>query len=65
MVADINGFDMHCETAAEGEPLLWLHGFMGAGADWRYVFPQPPAGFHIIAPLCSDSWAWTGSRQSA
>ena len=30
------------ETAGEGEPLLWLHGFMGAGPDWQYLFKEPP-----------------------
>jgi pimeloyl-ACP methyl ester carboxylesterase len=42
--------DLHYETVGEGEPLLWLHGFMGAGADWRHVFEAPPAGFRLIAP---------------
>jgi pimeloyl-ACP methyl ester carboxylesterase len=42
--------DLHYETFGEGEPLLWLHGFLGAGADWRYVFEAPPAGFRLIAP---------------
>jgi pimeloyl-ACP methyl ester carboxylesterase len=38
MVADINGASLHYETFGEGEPLLWLHGFFGAGADWKYIF---------------------------
>lgn len=50
MVVDINGIEMNYETAGEGEPLLWLHGFMGAGPDWRYIFNEPPAGFQLIAP---------------
>lgn len=41
---------LHYEIAGEGEPLLWLHGFLGAGADWRYIFSEPPAGFRLIAP---------------
>src|SRR5579871_5505168 len=41
---------MHCETSGDGEPLLWLHGFFGAGADWRHVFKNPPAGYRLIAP---------------
>ena len=50
MVAEINGVELNYETAGVGEPLLWLHGFMGAGADWRYMFPEPPEGFRLIAP---------------
>jgi pimeloyl-ACP methyl ester carboxylesterase len=46
----VNDIDLHYETTAEGEPLLWLHGFMGAGADWKYIFKEPPAGFQLIAP---------------
>lgn len=46
----INGIDLHYEISGEGEPLLWLHGFMGAGLDWKYVFNDVPAGFQLIAP---------------
>jgi len=46
----VNDVDLHYETSGEGEPLLWLHGFMGAGADWKYIFNVPPAGFQLIAP---------------
>ena len=28
----------------------WLHGFMGAGPDWKYIFTDPPPGFRLIAP---------------
>jgi pimeloyl-ACP methyl ester carboxylesterase len=48
--AAVNGVDLNYETAGEGTPLLWLHGFMGAGSDWRYIFNEPPAGFRLIAP---------------
>jgi pimeloyl-ACP methyl ester carboxylesterase len=50
MVVDINGIEMHYETFGEGEPLLWLHGFMGCGSDWTHIFKQPPAGYRFIAP---------------
>jgi pimeloyl-ACP methyl ester carboxylesterase len=46
----INGVDLHYEISGEGEPLLWLHGFLGAGADWKYIFNDVPAGFQLIAP---------------
>ena len=46
----VNGVDLNYETAGEGTPLLWLHGFMGAGLDWQYIFNERPAGFQLIAP---------------
>jgi pimeloyl-ACP methyl ester carboxylesterase len=46
----VNGIELHWEVAGEGEPLLWLHGGMGCGADWRYIFKEPPAGYQLIAP---------------
>jgi pimeloyl-ACP methyl ester carboxylesterase len=45
-----NGIDLHWEAWGEGEPLLLLHGFMGCAANWRLIFPDPPAGFRLIAP---------------
>ena len=50
MVVEINGLELNYEMAGDGEPLLWLHGFMGAGPDWKYIFKEPPAGFRLIAP---------------
>jgi pimeloyl-ACP methyl ester carboxylesterase len=50
MVVDINGAELYYDTAGDGEPLLWLHGFMGAGADWKDIFKEAPAGFRVIAP---------------
>jgi pimeloyl-ACP methyl ester carboxylesterase len=46
----VNGIDLHYDISGEGEPLLWLHGFMGAGTDWNYIFNEPPTGFRVIAP---------------
>ena len=34
----------------DGEPLVWLHGHMGIGSDWKYIFSGPPPGFRLIAP---------------
>ena len=50
MQVAVNGIDLHYEIANEGKPLLWLHGFMGAGTDWQYIFGEPPVGFRVIAP---------------
>jgi pimeloyl-ACP methyl ester carboxylesterase len=50
MVVEVNGVELNYEIIGDGEPLLWLHGFLGAGADWKYVFSEPPAGFRLIVP---------------
>jgi pimeloyl-ACP methyl ester carboxylesterase len=50
MVVDVNDIALHYETFGDGEPLLWLHGFMGAGPDWTYIFKEPPEGYRLIAP---------------
>ncbi|PYQ71604.1 MAG: alpha/beta hydrolase [Acidobacteria bacterium] len=50
MVFEIHGIQLHWEETGEGEPLLWLHGGMGAGADWKYIFEDPPEGYRLIAP---------------
>ena len=47
---DINGLQMHVETHGDGEPLLFLHGGLGAGDNWQYIFSAPPSGFRLIAP---------------
>jgi pimeloyl-ACP methyl ester carboxylesterase len=52
MDVHINGFQLHYEMYGDpaGEPLLWLHGFGGSGADWEYIWKEIPAGFRLIAP---------------
>jgi pimeloyl-ACP methyl ester carboxylesterase len=50
MIADINGCQIHYDVRGDGDPLLLLHGGLGAGTDWRHVFPSDPAGFRVIAP---------------
>jgi pimeloyl-ACP methyl ester carboxylesterase len=50
MVLNVNGIALHWEETGEGEPLLFLHGAMGCGADWRHIFGEPPAGYRVIAP---------------
>jgi pimeloyl-ACP methyl ester carboxylesterase len=50
MVVDIDGGQLYYETHGVGEPLLWLHGGLGCGADWRHIFPTVPAGYQLIAP---------------
>jgi len=34
----VDGADLHYELRGDGEPLLLLHGFTGAGGDWRHLF---------------------------
>jgi pimeloyl-ACP methyl ester carboxylesterase len=42
--------ELHYDLTGDGDPLLWLHGHMGHGPDWRYIFPEPPRGYRVIAP---------------
>ena len=60
MIVRVNGIELFWDELGEGEPLLWLHGFMGWGADWRYVFPDAPAGYRLIAPDLPGQGASTG-----
>jgi pimeloyl-ACP methyl ester carboxylesterase len=50
MVVEINGVELNYEMAGDGAPVLWLHGFMGAGPDWQYIFNEPPPGVRLVAP---------------
>jgi pimeloyl-ACP methyl ester carboxylesterase len=50
MILTTDGIDLHYDAVGEGEPLLWLHGFFGIGADWQHIFKTPPAGYRVIAP---------------
>jgi pimeloyl-ACP methyl ester carboxylesterase len=50
MIFEVHGIQLYWEEIGEGEPLLWLHGGMGAGADWKYIFKEPPEGYRLIAP---------------
>jgi pimeloyl-ACP methyl ester carboxylesterase len=50
MIFEHGGVTLHYETHGTGEPLLFVHGFLGCGANWRHIFPEPPAGFTLIAP---------------
>src|SRR4051812_15627100 len=50
MVLTVNGINLHWDETGDGEPLLFLHGAMGYGADWRHIFAEPPTGYRVIAP---------------
>jgi pimeloyl-ACP methyl ester carboxylesterase len=47
---DTAGMRLHYDEHGAGDPLVWLHGGMGIGDDWRYIFKEPPAGYRLIAP---------------
>jgi pimeloyl-ACP methyl ester carboxylesterase len=34
----LNGIEMYCQRRGDGEPLVLLHGFTGAGEDWAHLF---------------------------
>jgi pimeloyl-ACP methyl ester carboxylesterase len=71
MMIEANGMELHYDVTGEGDPLLWLHGHMGHGPDWQYVFPESPAGYRVIAPDLRGHGRSTGAgpaysfRQSA
>jgi pimeloyl-ACP methyl ester carboxylesterase len=71
MMIDIDGMQLHYDLHGDGEPLLWLHGGMGHGPDWRYIFSEQPAGYRLIAPDLRGHGRSTGAaatysfRQSA
>jgi len=50
--ASINGFEMYYEVRGDGHPLALLHGFTGAGSDWRYVFEleELAKSYRVIVP---------------
>ncbi|MEM8815195.1 MAG: alpha/beta fold hydrolase, partial [Pseudomonadota bacterium] len=47
---ELDGATLHYERRGDGRPLLLLHGGTGVADDWKHVFPEPPAGFELIAP---------------
>ena len=49
-VLDTHGISLHYDIHGDGEPLLFLHGGLGAGDNWTYIFGAPPAGYRLIAP---------------
>jgi pimeloyl-ACP methyl ester carboxylesterase len=71
MMIDVGGMELHYDLHGDGEPLLWLHGGMGHGPDWEFIFGQPPAGYRLIAPDLRGHGRSTGAgptysfRQSA
>lgn len=50
MMLETAGMQLHYDVHGDGQPLLWLHGGMGHGPDWQYIFQAPPAGYRLIAP---------------
>src|SRR5258708_15035454 len=63
MKVGINGIELYWETHGEGEPLLWLHGGMGFGADWRHLFlVSSVRARHRRAPPSSADPAREGDR---
>ena len=46
----LGDMELHYDEQGAGEPLLWLHGGMGHGPDWQFIFGTGPAGYRLIAP---------------
>src|SRR5256885_15722062 len=64
MMLETNGIELHYEVVGEGESLLWLHGFMGCGTDWKFLWNEPPTGFQLIAPDLRGQGASTNPQGS-
>jgi pimeloyl-ACP methyl ester carboxylesterase len=62
MVLDANGMQLHYDRHGAGQPLLWLHGALGHGPDWRFIFPAEPPGYQLIAPDLRGHGRSTGAR---
>jgi pimeloyl-ACP methyl ester carboxylesterase len=59
----VNGITLHYEIHGEGEPLLFLHGGGGIGADWQFIGPQSTNKewpFKLIAPDLPEHGHSTG-----
>lgn len=54
----INGINLHYEVHGQGDPLLFLHGGGGLGADWQFLSRDWP--FQIIAPDLPEHGHSTG-----
>ncbi len=59
---DLDNAEIHYDTHGDGAPLLWLHGGMGHGADWRFIFKAAPEGFRLIAPDLRGHGRSTGAN---
>src|SRR5207247_1300086 len=46
----INGIEMYYEVRGAGEPLVLLHGGIGAGVNWRLIFNDAVSGYGLIVP---------------
>lgn len=42
--------DIHYRTSGDGVPLVFVHGYLGGGAQWRQQLESPPHGMRVIAP---------------
>lgn len=46
----LNGIEMYVESHGEGEPLVLLHGFGGAGAMWGEMVQELATQYRVIVP---------------
>jgi pimeloyl-ACP methyl ester carboxylesterase len=48
--APINGMQMYYEIHGQGEPLVLLHGFTGAGSNWQLFIGDLARAYQLIIP---------------
>src|SRR5689334_3038356 len=46
----INGMQMYYEVYGQGEPLVLLHGFTGAGSNWQAFISDLMTDYQLIIP---------------
>ncbi len=46
----LDGIEMYVEVFGEGEPLLLLHGFSGAGSNWESFIPRFVERYRLVIP---------------
>jgi len=50
MNVSLNGIEMYYETYGEGEPLVLLHGFTGAGSNWTPFLDGLAGAYRLVVP---------------
>ena len=51
MVAENNEIkQMHCRASGCGLPLVFVHGYLGGGAQWQQQLAVPPPATRVVAP---------------
>ena len=50
MEVSVNGIEMYYDVRGEGEPLVLLHGFTGAGSNWMPFAGGLAGSYRLVVP---------------